>query len=747
MKISDIATIEIPSLQRDYVLGNDTNKIMEFIYYLYNGLLNSNDSNHNNVDLNFIYGVKKDDNFIPIDGQQRLTTLWLLKLYLKALLKEKIDQSLVYKTREYAQDFCEALKANSLDIINKQNGDLVNIEDCPWFIDAWRYDVTVKACINTLNIIHKIHNEFKCDEKKVKARKLLENLDKITCEIREIEDVDSNELYIKLNARGLPLTPYENFKAWLDGQLDGLNNAKLKEDWQNNIDNKWTELVWQNLKNKEQLDNAQLRLFYNILCIYLYLNRKDVRKDDLIAKLKNKNIDYLSLSDRKLIFDDNKNELFEFIASSYDRLCDNYEALENLQLKEEYKLDNSERQKLYFNENNNTSLFEHIFLSNDVNFEKLALAYAVICYHENDFYEYMYCMRNLILHTEINDKNVNEILISIGDLAEKLIKNGNCNDNILHELKSFSQKQIEEERIKLRLKNTHIYNFMRNLENHPFFIGKIKFMFDFCGTDNIKKENFTKYATAMSILFNKDGIAVNKNEFYRALLACSTDDYGFAYKKGSNWNFLYEKGDVKKFISDGSHNASLKNLIDEIDKIYERTTKSSLLSKSKGELLKKIKKISKDKYKYISDWRKLFQHIGAWKYMQQKNARWIDNEIYLIKRRNKVEPSYINAYVYDLYLELKGHESIKNKYDIDIRPQHYNNKKNNIKFDTCLYIAKGNYEIDIAHAEGSFTIYLFDITNKNKPTFKEKVCEKISKSKGDILNNLEKILIKILNPN
>ena len=125
--------------------------------------------------------------------------------------------------------------------------------------------------------------------------------------------------------------------------------------------------------------------------------------------------------------------------------------------------------------------------------------------------------------------------------------------------------------------------------------------------------------------------------------------------------------------------------------------------------------------------------------MKEKNARWIGNEIYLIKKRNKVEPSYINAYVYDLYLELKGHESIK-KYDIGIWPQHYNNKEDNIKFDTCLYIAKGNYEIDIAHAEGSFTIYLFDITNKNKPTFKKKVCEKISKSKDGILNNLDEIL-------
>ena len=46
-------------------------------------------------------------------GQQRLTTLWLLRMYLISRAniinptdKKVLDQKLVYQTREYAHDFC-----------------------------------------------------------------------------------------------------------------------------------------------------------------------------------------------------------------------------------------------------------------------------------------------------------------------------------------------------------------------------------------------------------------------------------------------------------------------------------------------------------------------------------------------------------------------------------------------------------------------------------------------------------------
>ena len=62
--------IRIPMLQRDYVQGGKESIISPFI----DSLL---DVGHTS-DLNYIYGYTEQGYFVPVDGQQRLTTLWLL---------------------------------------------------------------------------------------------------------------------------------------------------------------------------------------------------------------------------------------------------------------------------------------------------------------------------------------------------------------------------------------------------------------------------------------------------------------------------------------------------------------------------------------------------------------------------------------------------------------------------------------------------------------------------------------------
>ena len=68
--------ILIPLLQRDYVQGNVESVITPFIEQLVDKDRHS--------DLNYIYGYNEDGKFVPIDGQQRLITLWLLHLYCAA---------------------------------------------------------------------------------------------------------------------------------------------------------------------------------------------------------------------------------------------------------------------------------------------------------------------------------------------------------------------------------------------------------------------------------------------------------------------------------------------------------------------------------------------------------------------------------------------------------------------------------------------------------------------------------------
>ena len=70
--------ISIPIIQRDYAQGRkDAATIRDkFLHEIFNRL-----DNDENLFLDFVYGNIEGDKFIPIDGQQRLTTLFLLHLY------------------------------------------------------------------------------------------------------------------------------------------------------------------------------------------------------------------------------------------------------------------------------------------------------------------------------------------------------------------------------------------------------------------------------------------------------------------------------------------------------------------------------------------------------------------------------------------------------------------------------------------------------------------------------------------
>src|SRR5690554_1758890 len=81
--------VEIPIIQRDYAQGRTdikTNKIRnDFLTVIFDFLKEKHFySPDKELELDFIYGFNDDKNivshksFIPIDGQQRLTTLWLL---------------------------------------------------------------------------------------------------------------------------------------------------------------------------------------------------------------------------------------------------------------------------------------------------------------------------------------------------------------------------------------------------------------------------------------------------------------------------------------------------------------------------------------------------------------------------------------------------------------------------------------------------------------------------------------------
>ena len=114
--------IEIPIIQRDYAQGrlNSTEVRKLFLDALFNYL----EEDKPFRDLDFIYGKvvevnKQMSKFIPLDGQQRLTTLFLLHWYLakradrfeefQVFMLHKNKSKFTYETRASSREFCDAL--------------------------------------------------------------------------------------------------------------------------------------------------------------------------------------------------------------------------------------------------------------------------------------------------------------------------------------------------------------------------------------------------------------------------------------------------------------------------------------------------------------------------------------------------------------------------------------------------------------------------------------------------------------
>ena len=71
--------ITIPIIQRDYAQGR---KDKGFIRKNFLKSIKDSLEKNENLTLDFVYGNTEGEKFFPLDGQQRLTTLWLVYWYL-----------------------------------------------------------------------------------------------------------------------------------------------------------------------------------------------------------------------------------------------------------------------------------------------------------------------------------------------------------------------------------------------------------------------------------------------------------------------------------------------------------------------------------------------------------------------------------------------------------------------------------------------------------------------------------------
>lgn len=279
--------IYVPEFQRNYLQGDDSNESIKYKRdRLLDDIFNCIESQSKSINLGFIYGRVEESYkgklFYPYDGQQRLTTLYFLYLliYFKFNKYDEIDsikEKLSYQTRISTNRFIESFLSWILDSKEKDNiyNDFWNkdgkdlkgfIMSQDWFMmTEWNYDVSI---INMLSIIVEISRRIK--ENLGDKTGIVNFIDKdennpFQFDFIYVDDISkSDDLYIKINARGKALSPFENLKSDIDKYWKDEDKTKL--------DAEWTEFVWNQLdvndKNKEKsFDNS----FYNLLSNIFYL--------------------------------------------------------------------------------------------------------------------------------------------------------------------------------------------------------------------------------------------------------------------------------------------------------------------------------------------------------------------------------------------------------------------------------------------------------------------------------------------
>lgn len=278
--------IYVPEFQRNYLQGDDSNESIKYKRdRLLDDIFDCIESQSKSIDLGFIYGRVEESYkgklFYPYDGQQRLTTLYFLYLliYFKFKIYDEIDsikKKLTYQTRISTNRFIESFLSWILDseerdniyndFWNKDGKDLKGfIMSQDWFMmTEWNYDVSI---INMLSIIVEISGRIKGLDDKIKIVNFIDKDENnpFQFDFIYVDDINkSDDLYIKINARGKALSPFENLKSDIDKYWDDEDKTKL--------DAEWTEYVWNQLdendKNKEKsFDNS----FYNLLSNIFYL--------------------------------------------------------------------------------------------------------------------------------------------------------------------------------------------------------------------------------------------------------------------------------------------------------------------------------------------------------------------------------------------------------------------------------------------------------------------------------------------
>jgi len=703
-------SIEIPIIQRDYVQGREKEGRVRttFLKAINNSLVNNKP-----LHLDFIYGVIKNNKFIPLDGQQRLTTLFLIHYFLslkeankfeifQEYLIDNNDIKFTYETRKSSKEFCSQLIKNRIklrsNIKTKKEvkiSDLIKNEN--WFFSKWIQDPTISSMLIMLDEIQNIFIDDDLFEQLIST----DNIVSFSfLEPSKLKIKNENELYIKINSRGKSLNEFENFKSYFMGFLN--EEQKLK------FDNDWFKIFWNHYNKTFKNDNKENEKIIEEKIFGAYLNFfknltpffSDTKEERDILKF-----EYIQ-------------ENIEDIARTLNCLMDyKYDEIDKIRSFDTFKID----------------IFQD-FLKNKITFSEKARFYALNLFfvkigksNENKklFKSWMRVSLNLISNM-INSYDAFRSMIKLlEDLSSYLKKN-----NFYEELSkySFQQKisaQLEEEIEKAKLILNNSENQSWDLEEEfliaennwyldgqiGFLIGYAKWNFnDFSDFNDFYE--FQQYRDKFIDLwkFSKDN-KENQILIYQALL--TKGDYLPKLGNSDNFTFCIFKPNLedknkgwRKVFKNNLISLFFKALLDDIEKEIIKQSLNKIIEKYINNF-KFPDEVNKNLYVYT-----LISNSSNINYCKYNEIRYYNYKSIFLLSKTQINGKHSELYSYHFYTKyLKNYKSLlpfqKNDYFYTTSWEQPCAVLDNWEIDHY------NFALDISFEDGEYKAKFFDRNENN----------------------------------
>ena len=603
-----VQKIIIPIIQRDYAQGRDNPDVervrKRFIEALYKAVT------ENPITLDFVYGdIDKEGNMTPLDGQQRLTTLFLLHWYAakkENIVKDYYDflEKFSYETRYSARNFCHELVNYNPEFKDSLSEEIIDQARFP--LD-WKNDPTISSMLRMLDAIH---NRFKSVIdlwSKLKERC-------ITFYFLPIKDMGlTDELYIKMNSRGKPLTLFEHFKAELEREIRNIDD-ELANKIMRKIDIDWTDLLWKyRNSNTGSLDDNiiddEFLRYFRFICDVIYY-RKEI-------PIGNRGKEVFELLD---LYSSSKSEDAEENIKTLERFFDCWLNIRDYSDPKDFlssfMANTHEDGKILVKSGTDLNIFKdclHTYPDRaKFPLNRFVLLYAITTYLQNldkvtesDFKRRIRIVNNLIQNSrdEISDRQDRNRMPAILKQTEAIILTGVINDDIGP---SFNAHQIKEEKGKIKYLeyNPDMAGVMFELEDHDLLKGQISIVgIDPDNPDNLDNlDNLHHYTKRFKSLFECD-----KEKVDCAMMAIGNYgqmegnkrryQYGTKSNRSDAWENLFHRSSNSGFEETSKILISLLDKYEEFsDEILEKIAKD-YLEECKGEYPFRYYYIKYDEYR------------------------------------------------------------------------------------------------------------------------------------------------------